>query len=591
MVSNMYKHIFYITAFLLCGNLGLFAQKGQKPYPQGKLLSDNWVATDALDRKLPVYDEVGDRRKDKFVGVFYYIWHGFHSNEVYDITKLIKENSENPKWGPKGKFHFWGEPEYGYFRADDPFVLRNDMQMLSNADVDFIFFDVTNGFTYLNTVKKLCEISLEMRRNGTKTPEICFTSNSKSGKVMNELYDNFYSKGLYKDLWFYWQGKPLIMGHPDDPVLRPEVKEFFNIKYSWAWTKSYEEPNHWQWLDRYPQDYGWSESRLIPEQISVSTAHHPGNPLGKSYHDGKQPPVNESYETEFTDQGLQFEEQWSRAHEVDPQIVMVTQWNEWIAQRFIGRLLEKNKPDYAGRPFAEDGSWFVDVFSKEFNRDIAPMKGGYTDNYYYQLISHIRRFKGMDKPQKYATAEIKIDGRSEDWDNVSPVFYDHRGDVMHRNYKGYDTTMVYVNNTGRNDIVESRVSYDKNNIQFMVRTDKSLTKHTDKNWMLLFIDKDKDKSTGWEGYDYVVNLKVLSDNKTTVMRWKNGEWTKCAEVEYSYRGNFMELEIPKKVLGLDTGNQCTFDFHWADNIPDLKDITFFFLNGDSAPDRRFNYRY
>jgi hypothetical protein len=34
-----------------------------------------------------------------------------------------------------------------------------------------------------------------------------------------------------------------------------------------------------------------------------------------------------------------------------------------------------------------------------------------------------------------------------------------------------------------------------------------------------------------------------------------------------------------------------FDFHWADNLQHLGDISEFGLNGDSAPNRRFNYRY
>ena len=34
-------------------------------------------------------------------------------------------------------------------------------------------------------------------------------------------------------------------------------------------------------------------------------------------------------------EGRNFEEQWSYALEVDPEMVFVTGWNEWIAQRAI----------------------------------------------------------------------------------------------------------------------------------------------------------------------------------------------------------------------------------------------------------------
>jgi len=36
-------------------------------------------------------------------------------------------------------------------------------------------------------------------------------------------------------------------------------------------------------------------------------------------------------------------------------------------------------------------------------------------------------------------------------------------------------------------------------------------------------------------------------------------------------------------------NQLIFSFHWSDNCQKLLDINEFFINGDSAPDRRFDY--
>ena len=56
--------------------------------------------------------------------------------------------------------------------------------------------------------------------------------------------------GKYQDLWFFWDGKPLIMGHEDDPDLLPHVRDFFTIKFSWAWTRpTNSAPNIWHWLD------------------------------------------------------------------------------------------------------------------------------------------------------------------------------------------------------------------------------------------------------------------------------------------------------------------------------------------------------
>lgn len=69
-------------------------------------IADNWVATDALGRELPCYAEVGPRRNDKFIGMFYYIWQGAHGNQVYDISKILVQKPENRKWGPNLSYHF-----------------------------------------------------------------------------------------------------------------------------------------------------------------------------------------------------------------------------------------------------------------------------------------------------------------------------------------------------------------------------------------------------------------------------------------------------------------------------------------------------
>ena len=554
---------------------------------------DNWVVTDALGRHLPSFDEAGAKRDNKIVGVFYYVWQGYHGDKVYDITKILTRypadplSNSNPGWGGPGAFHFWGEPEQGYYRAEDPWVIRRDMQMLSNAHVDFIYIDVTNSFTYLETVKTLCEVSLQMRLEGIYTPQIAFTTNANSGQTINSLYDEFYAQDLFSELWFKWNGKPLMLGDFNDPVLRPEVKDFFTIKYCWAWTDTKTKPNHWQWLDTYPQDYGWSTDPSVPEQIVVSTAQHPTSSQGKSYRNGSQPAVDINYLTEFTGQGLQAAEQWKRALEVDPPVVMVTQWNEWVAQRFI----QSGAGTFAGKPIKTGDTYFVDVFNQEFNRDMAPMKGGHTDNYYYQLISNVRKYKGMSVPQEFsAPATIVLDGNFSEWATVTPVFKDPQGDIMHRSFAGYDPTVQFVNNTGRNDIVESRATYDTDNIYFYVKTTQALTPSTDPNWMLLYIDVDRNKGTGWEGYDYLVNLGVKSSTETTLKQWDGKNWSNEVPIPYTLTGKEMELSLPRTAVLMDKSTP-EFYFHWSDNAQQLDSISGFFTDGESAPDRRFNFNF
>jgi hypothetical protein len=182
-----------------------------------------------------------------------------------------------------------------------------------------------------------------------------------------------------------------------------------------------------------------------------------------------------------------------------------------------------------------------------------------------------------------------IDGAFEDWQGVKPEFRDTIGDTIHRNHKGYGD-LVYRNETGRNDFVITKAAYDQANLYFFVQTLTNITPRMDPNWMLLLLDTDQSASTGWLGYDFVVNLEVLSDRETTLKAWRDGQWQTVGKAPYQVNGNGMEIAVPRILIS--QANQAPrFDFHWADNLQNFGDASELGLNGDSAPDRRWNYRF
>ncbi len=71
--------------------------------------------------------------------------------------------------------------------------------------------------------------------------------------------------------------------------------------------------------------------------------------------------------------------------------------------------------------------------------------------------------------------------------------------------------------------MESGITADGANLYVYARAAANLTSYKDgKNWMLLFIDADADKTTGWEGYDFLINYEVVSDTVTTLCAYKDG---------------------------------------------------------------------
>jgi hypothetical protein len=553
-----------------------------------------WPATDSLGRKLPLSADVGPPRTNRFVGIFYFINHvgAPRSPQLegpYDVAKTLQRDPDAPKkpdsplWGGNGVPHYWSEPLFGYYRGDDPWVLRRHAYLLADAGIDVLIFDTTNAETYPQVYLALCKVFREARQAGELTPQIAFMVNTQAGQTARRIFRDFYQKGLYPELWFQWQGKPLLICDPAEAD--SELKAFFTLRRAhWPFTMT-NTHNAWHWEATFPQPYGYTDDPKTPEQLNVSVAQNlnasdgrvanmnSGGARGRSFHDGKQNIASGSVA-----RGANFQEQWRRAFDLSPPFVMVTGWNEWVAGRWV-------------RP--ENPLVFVDQYDEEFSRDIEPMRGGHDDNYYWQLIANVRRFKGAPPlPPASVPRTIIISNDFSAWREVGPEFRDHTEETLPRDFDGAGGTH-YTNDSGRNDFVTLKLARDASNVYFYARTRDPITPPSGTNWMWLLIDADQNAATGWEGYDYIVNHTVDPDGQSWLERNIGGwHWEKVAPIRFVCAGNELQLAIPRAALGLKAAEtRVSLDFKWADHLEHPGDIMDFYLSGDVAPDGRFNYRY
>ncbi len=574
--------------------------------------SDTWVATDDLERVAPTYETVG-APEDKKVGIFYFLWHVQNEYDpengldLYDHYRAYKEGGVSKvldmmKQGALGFTHYWGEPAFGYYKTQDEWVIRKHASMLSQAGVDFLYFDCTNGSDYyIDSTKAICEVFRRMREEGQDTPQIAFcmgNNNNRTYKQFYEFWNALYGTGVYDDLWFYWEGKPLILCRDND--IPDEYEQYFTRRDCWAfnsWTSAEGGNGRWPWIAEYPQIPGKNQNGEI-EQMAVAVASHPNTTIGRSYSGGKQP---SSGKTDFefslmettTPRGIFFDEQWGEALRVDPPMVMVTGWNEWWAGRWENNSLSQLY--YAGTTIYPNAngviSYYVDAFNPEYSRDIEPMKGGFGDNYYYQMVNYIRQYKGVRPvPKADGQKAINISASFDQWDDVWPEYYDQIYDTQTRDTdSNIGGVYHYTNTTGRNDFDVAKVSKYGNNIYFYARTMEDITA-ADDNWMYLYIDADRNHETGWEGYDYLIN-RYRGQDSTRAAVEKNVDGTyKWQGIGYSdirVEGNEIHIGVDKGLIG----NPDTFDFKWADNTENTGDISGFMSYGDVAPDSRFNFRY
>ncbi|MHB1461663.1 MAG: hypothetical protein ACYC1M_10315 [Armatimonadota bacterium] len=188
-------------------------------------MPDTWAATDALGRSLLTAPKVPAPRTGKAVGMFYFLWLDLKYGP-YDISKALAKdpnavrNADSPVWGSQYSFHQWGESIYGYYLNTDTWVLRRHATMLSDAGIDVVIFDVTNNVTYPESWKALAETWTQMRKEGLKTPQIAFLCPFGDPTIsVMQIWTDLYSKGLYKDLWYMMDGKPLILADLNSLVI------------------------------------------------------------------------------------------------------------------------------------------------------------------------------------------------------------------------------------------------------------------------------------------------------------------------------------------------------------------------------------
>ncbi len=555
------------------------------------LMSDTWEAVDMLGRAVNLHDDVGPPREDRTIGLFYFLWMGSHVNGgPHDVTKILAEHpeamkdKEHPAWGPMRAMHYWGEPLFGYYLSDDPWVLRRHARMLADAQVDVVIFDVTNRHTYRDYYMALCEAFSEARKQGTQAPQIAFLCpfwDPRSTAL--ELYRDLYEPGLYEDLWFRWDDKPLILADPAQ--VDDEIKDFFTFRKP---VPSYftgpDGPDQWGWLEVHPQ-HVYHNSRGEAEQMTVGVAQNAVDGRlgslseegahGRSFHGGRW-----DTRPNATWYGFNFMEQWARALEVDPRFIFITGWNEWIAMRF-DEFNEIREP-----------VMFVDQFDHEDSRDIEPMRGGHWDTYYYQMVHYIRKYKGA-RPQPPAgpSRTIDLNNGFEQWQDIVPDFHNHRGSTTHRDHPGFADAGPYVDTTGRNDITLCKVAHDEDTLFFYVETSEPLTSPEGSAWMRLFVNTDGKADTGWEGFNYMLNRVSPDEEYALLESSEDGwNWTEAARVPWHMAGNQMHVAIPRAALGL-TDDALDIRFKWADNMQHEGDIMDFTLYGDAAPPGRFVYRY
>ncbi|KAI0546361.1 hypothetical protein F4679DRAFT_557706 [Xylaria curta] len=285
------------------------------------------------------------------VGICYSVWHslGYDNGNPPDISEI---EAGHQSFAPEPNWHWWGRPDGGYYQGGVNSVLDRHFAQISGAGIDFIVIDATNLQGYGNYAPGLFTepsdaLLAEMQNQaaaGKPTPNVVFwvrtaSTDADPSAVGRFVQDRYYNNPNYANFWVTFKGKPLML---TTDTLPGQLTESFTLRKMWGLQGSLAQ-SEWSFLQDAPQNVAMTNG--VAEQISVSVAKQ------QSYISNKATATSRK-------QGATYAAQWAKAFDVHPQVVLLTWWNEWMAQR--------QDNDANGNP------QFVDEYDGEYSRDIEP---------------------------------------------------------------------------------------------------------------------------------------------------------------------------------------------------------------------------
>lgn len=590
--------------------------------PDSKIIdvySDTWVAVDDMGRSVADYEEVGPVKSGQHeTGILYWDWfsHTAQTSRATIISEIVtkypeeKENYASTVWDQSG-IYYWAEPLLGFYTSSDYWVYRRHAEMLANAGIDSIYFDYSNGgLDFIRGLNTLAEAFRDAKASGIDIPRISAMTTlggfyEDAFRGLLAIYYNCFVENDYSDIWYYYEGKPLMYANGtyenalksvdancgvEKDVLE-EVKDFFTVRYQGGRNRASDAEagaNAWMWLENFPQILRNPDETGRPEFVVVGVGINQSTVFGLSqtgvfsdeYNKGRG--YSEVFGEDYRDIGKRkayfFREQAALALDADPAFLMIDGWNEWTAIR---------NADYNGFKNA-----FVDLYDDENSRDFEPSAGVLKDDYYNLLCDLVRKYKGVRKaPTASGMKTIDIKADASQWDTVGPEFLnnnqayerDSYGLSKSREIAGETFEAWHYTTTVNNAISSAKVSFDDDNFYFMVKTADNIKTGTD-DWMHLYINIDRNRATGWEGYDYAVNV----GGPGIISSYDGTEWKKVGEADFEVSGNVLQVKLPRSVIG-ETG-EVDFEFKWTDSVAS-DSLLDFYKEGSSAPLGRFNYLY
>lgn len=327
------------------------------------------------------------------IGLFYSTWHcpqatgNPHGRAIHDISEIL---AGRQSWGPLREFHWWDEPEAGYYcLSRDDALLRRHAEQIRDAGVDFIFVDATN-WAYMDgrsdRVREMVTDPLERLLAVWSTvpgaPRVVPWVPVISADTNPSVYTVDYlleRLAAYPGMQQEYLGRPLLfVTEAQDRFSTNEAKlrdlsSRYTIRRMWAHMSRYDD-SWWSFMEPCAEDPSSGrpcrQRNAIRggsvEQVSIAAAYQwtymsvPEHAVPK--HRGRT--LRSQFETLFD--------------HPEAGVATITGWNEWTIQRIPCG-------EHESCPCSRYSACFLDAYDMEYSRDIEPGRNAMGD-YYYRLM-------------------------------------------------------------------------------------------------------------------------------------------------------------------------------------------------------------
>ncbi|MFC1600909.1 glycoside hydrolase family 99-like domain-containing protein [Candidatus Sumerlaeota bacterium] len=229
-----------------------------------------------------------------------------------------------------GPYH----PAAGYYRSDDPQILKRQLREMRRAGVDLIVYDAfaslalpLTDFTKDRALAMLVEELAHQQHEARKLQLAIYIEKYDSYPSAEEyeaaltyIRDNLANREFY----FKYQGKPLVTSYLDEYPEHLDEIEWRNDDFTMRRIRPYQS-DVWSYIHPYPQPLRKDWMVVSPGYDSFMENAY----LARMAGDADLAQIRKEASKADREDGAFFERQLLRARMGNPEIIFISGWNDW----------------------------------------------------------------------------------------------------------------------------------------------------------------------------------------------------------------------------------------------------------------------